>query len=58
VPHVTLGRLRHARHLSNWLSPFRRKRFGEIPVDRLELFTSETFGPRVIYKSQAQWVLV
>jgi RNA 2',3'-cyclic 3'-phosphodiesterase len=58
TPHVTLGRLRHARHLGNWLSPFRRKDFGDVAADRLELFTSQTFGPRVVYKSESQWVLV
>ena len=58
VPHVTLGRLRHARHLGNWISPFKRQSFGEARVDRLELFSSHTFGAKVLYQREGEWVLV
>jgi len=58
VPHVTLGRLRHARHLGNWISPFKRQSFGEERVDRLELFRSHVFGAKVLFQREGQWDLI
>ena len=43
-PHLTLCRLRHFRHLKDFLSPFKRKDFGKVTVSHLTLFKSELKG--------------
>lgn len=57
VPHLTLGRLRNSRQLTDWLSPFRRQGFGKLPVHSLLLLTSEIFGSRVVHQVVGQWAL-
>jgi len=58
VPHITLGRLRHVRHLVNWLSPFKRRSFGEFKVTRLSLFSSHQYGQKIVYKLEGEWDLI
>lgn len=58
VPHITLGRLRHSRHLVNWISPFRRRSFGEFRVSALSLFSSHQYGQKIVYKPQGEWDLI
>lgn len=54
-PHLTLCRLRSARNLKDWMSPFRRRDFGEYEVSRLELMQSQVFGPRIVHMLIASW---
>jgi RNA 2',3'-cyclic 3'-phosphodiesterase len=48
-PHVTIGRIRHKRSISDLISPFVRKSFGKIKFDRLTLFESVPRGKYSVY---------
>ena len=48
-PHLTLCRLRHFRHLKDFISPFKRKDFGKVTVSHLTLFMSELRGNYPLY---------
>lgn len=50
VPHLTIGRLRSPKNLRDLTSPFVRKEFGKIHVDKLVLYESIQAGPFPVYK--------
>ena len=49
MPHLTICRLRHFRHLKSFLSPFKRKDFGKVVISHLTLFMSELRGNYPVY---------
>lgn len=50
VPHLTIARLRSPKNLRDLTSPFVRKEFGKIHVDKLVLYESIQAGPFPVYK--------
>ncbi|MFK8138696.1 MAG: RNA 2',3'-cyclic phosphodiesterase [Bdellovibrionales bacterium] len=40
VPHITLARLRSFKHIVDFISPVRRKRYNRLVVDRVSLYKS------------------
>ncbi len=57
LPHLTLCRLRTARNLTDWMSPFRRRNFAKYRIERLELLRSQNFGPRIVFETICSWRL-
>ncbi|MCY4523393.1 MAG: hypothetical protein OXB84_01510, partial [Halobacteriovoraceae bacterium] len=57
IPHLTLCRLRHFRHLRDFLSPFKRKNFGKEDISRLVLFSSELRGNYPLYTPLEEYPL-
>lgn len=50
-PHITLGRIRNKKNIEDLISPFVRKDFGKIPVQKITLFESFLQGHFPIYKA-------
>lgn len=40
VPHITLARLRNKKNIKDLISPFARRDFGDVPVDKIQVFES------------------
>jgi RNA 2',3'-cyclic 3'-phosphodiesterase len=49
-PHLTLARLRSARNLSDVLSPFKRREFGQLSVEHVSLYESRLGGSYPVYE--------
>lgn len=50
MPHLTVARLKNPKNIRDWLSPFIRKDFGIIHVDKIILYESIQTGYFPIYK--------
>lgn len=50
IPHVTLARLRNKKNINDLISPFVRKDFGKIPVNKIQVFESFLQQNFPIYK--------
>ncbi len=57
IPHVSLVRLKNPQSVESLIAPWARKRFGELHVDHIILFESETNNYRVQYTALQSFAL-
>lgn len=57
VPHLTIGRLRKSRTGVDLISPFVRTSFGDLFIERLNLYESVMAGSHPVYKCLSSYPL-
>ncbi|MDZ4659981.1 MAG: RNA 2',3'-cyclic phosphodiesterase [Pseudomonadota bacterium] len=58
TPHITLGRLRNHKNITDLLSPWIRADFGKINVNEAILYESQQIGPRTMYVPLVRYPLI
>ena len=58
TPHITLGRLRNHKNITDLLSPWIRADFGKIRVNEAILFETQQIGPRTMYVPLVRYQLI